>query len=483
MNPRSRRKTLAPPPNIVVTPAKINLKAKRHRTDSSDDSDDYPPQEGPSKRAKRGASKGEGKAADDGEGRVEKNPSSLSAIYPTPITAIFPPTPLTAVSLNFQQGIPFQTIENELDNLTTPTSTPPKPKKPFQMLTSFLRHPELILNLAKVLHPTSLINLYAISKPFHFILNSHYTTYIKANMEYHAPESNLIFPWRCYARLCIKDPGWRPMCPSKPGVARDVPSLRWLQMVTYRSEVIHDILMALCKYGLVLPKGIEKVIKKMWFLCDLPANANRIGVLHNTGYFLDRDIYYAQMFIMKLDMRFTDPVEGNGELHLRKLLFGCRNFVPMRDFLVGKISLTHLLQRVVWYQYNPSPSVRALQFPIIGIAPMQIGNGNTENWGRGQQRLLRVDEGIMREAVRRELNTHKYFLEFLLFGHLELAVRQGGKKDMVQLKDLAAPDIGMGRKARMEPFAFYRNAQSNVKVEEMMVPSEQGNLAVVEDGS
>jgi hypothetical protein len=349
-----------------------------------------------------------------------------------------------------------------------------KPKKPFQMLHAFMKHPELILNLTKVLHPTSLVDLYAISKPFHFILNSHYTTYIKTNMEYHSPSANLIFPWRCYARLCIKDPAFRPMA-SNANVARDVPSLRWLRMVTYRDEVIRDILTELSKSGLLLPYGIEKAVKKIWFLCDLPGNANRIGVLHNQGYFLDRDIFLAQMFIMKLDMRFTDPVEGKGELHLRRLLFGCRNLVALRDLLLGRITLVHLLQRVVWYQYNPSPATRAMNLPIFGISSASIGHGNTENWGRGQQRLLRVDEGIMREAIRRELNTHKHLMEFMLFAHLEHGFKQGGKEKMRKLRDIPKRSVEGGRRRRMQQFAFYRNERA------IICPSGEGNMAVVEN--
>ncbi|QDS69123.1 hypothetical protein FKW77_010333 [Venturia effusa] len=478
---RSWRKTSTQLPNIVVTPADTNLKAKR-RLSSDSDSDASPPQKEPAtKRAKGGDYNDHDKAANSGPQASRIS----SAIYPSPVSAIFPPTPLTAVPLRLRKG-GLDGLEGEIDHFvlkTTGTKTPPKPKEPFQMLTEFLKRPELILNLARFLHPTSLIDLYAISKPFHFILNSHYTTYVKSNMDYHAPSSNLIFPWRCYGRLTIKDPGWRPKHASDPASgARDVPSLRWLLMVTYRDEVVRDILIALSEYGLLLPHGIEKAIKKMWFLCDLPGNGNRIGVLHNTSYFTDRDIFLSQMFIMKLDMRFTDPVEGGGETHLRKLLFGCRNFVPMRDLLVGRISLVHLLQRVVWYQYNPAIRTH----PILGIAPNQIGNGNTEHWGRGTQRLLRVDEGVMREAIRRELNTHKNFMDFMLFAHQELAAKQGPKSEMTHLKTLAAMNLREGRARRIKPFEFYiwdYKKKENVAQSQahLQVPSQQSMMATVKD--
>lgn len=480
---------MIPPPNIVVTPADTNLRAKR-RLSSDSDSDASPPQAGPAtKRAKGGDSKDDDQTANNGQ----KARTFSSAIYPTPITAIFPPTPQTAVPPTLLKG-GLNDLDGDLDHFATttmPLITPPKPNKPFQMLTEFMKRPELILNLTKVMHPASLIDLYAISKPFHFIMNSHYTTYIKNNMDYHAPGSNLIFPWRCYGRLTIKDPGWRLKNASNPAAgARDVPSLRWLQMVVYREEVVRDILIALSKYGLLLPHDIQKAVKKMWFLCDLPGNANRIGVLHNTGYFHDRDIFLAQMFIMKLDMRFTDPVEGGGETHLRKLLFGCRNFVPLRDLLMGRITLAHLLQRIAWYQYNPSTTVSALHLPILGIAPLQVGQGNTENWGRGIQRLLRVDEGIAREAIRRDLNTHKHFIEFLLFAHHELATKQGAKSEMTQLRDTPATNLREGRARRMNPFEFYLwgwrkmpqlQAPGQQGQGQLQIPSGQSMMAVFED--
>ncbi|TID23122.1 gtp cyclohydrolase i [Venturia nashicola] len=488
------RKTLIPPPNIVVTPADTNLKAKR-RLSSDSEGDASPQKEPATKRAKADAFKDDDRTASNGK----QAPIFSSAIYPTPITAIFPPTPLTPTPPIPTPLIPsprkdtLDYLDGDLDHFatTTPPVTPPKSKTPFQMLAEFMRHPELILNLAKVLHPTSLVHLYAISKPFHFIMNSHYTTYIKTNMDHHAPGSNLIFPWRCYGRLTIKDPGWRPKHASNPASgARDIPSLRWLQMVVYREEIVRDILTALSKYGLLLPHDIERAVKKMWFLCDLPGNASRIGVLHNTGYFHDRDIFLSQMFMMKLDMRFTDPVEGCGETHLRRLFFGCRNFVPLRDFLIGRLSLSHLLQRIVWYQYNPTGVIRALQLPILGIANHQVGQGNTENWGRGTQRLLRVDEGIAREAIRRELNTHKHFIEFMLFAHQEMAVKQGGKSEMTQLKDLSATDLRAGRAERMKPFEFYiwgwkKNLKDVTPQEQqqlqLQVPSQQSTMAVIDD--
>jgi hypothetical protein len=430
---------------IVVNAPKTNVRVKRRRSGSSDGSEVSPPQQSSakSKRAKLAVpkeSKGKAKASDNEHVPNDTN-NAPSNVYPTPVSAQFPQTPSTAGHRSFPRHAIVQIAKHR-----------PKPKAPFSLINTILKHPELILHLAKTLEPDSLIDLYAISKPFHFVMNSHYTTYIKASMENWAPHSNFIFPWRCYARLCVKDPGFRPT-PSNPGVARDVPSLRWLQMVAYRHKVIREILLHLAKAGFLLPAGVDDTMKKIWFTMDLPGNANRIGVIHNQGYWLDKDLFLASMFFMKLDMRLTDPVEGTGELHLRKLLLGMRNLVPLRDLLYGEMRVIHLLQRQVWYCYQPSQI--NMHQSILGIRHDIVGNGNTENWGRGTQRLIRVDECVMREGIRRALNLHQYFIDFMLFGYVEQS-KLLPKKKMTKVKDVPFAPISFGRERRLAPFGEYR---------------------------
>jgi hypothetical protein len=294
---------------------------------------------------------------------------------------------------------------------------PPTQAKPFSLLTAFLKCPPVILRLARHLEPKSLLDLYAISKPFHFIMNSHFTTYIKESALYWAPKSNYIFPWRCYRRLTIKDPGFRTV-PGKPEKARDVPGFRWLQMVCYRQRVVEQIIEDMAKHGHICPEEFEETLKKIWFTMDLPRNGNRIGVLHQPGYWLNRDIFLASMFFMKLDMRLSDPVEGTGETQLRGLIFGSRNLLSLRDVLTRSCRTIHILRLQIWYDYRPSPQHRGLQ--IMGVSADSIGRGHTEGWGRGNNRLLRVDEGVMREGIRRSLQMQTYYLDFVLFGTLRI---------------------------------------------------------------
>ena len=55
---------------------------------------------------------------------------------------------------------------------------------------------------------------------------------------------------------------------------RDVPSLRWLQMVIWREGVCRDMLIQLATQGLLCPPGTLNSIK----VCDRPVKKQRQGV-------------------------------------------------------------------------------------------------------------------------------------------------------------------------------------------------------------
>jgi hypothetical protein len=263
--------------------------------------------------------------------------------------------------------------------------------------------------------PSTLTSLYAISKPFHFIMNSHFTTYIRASAQIHAPDSSYIFPWRCYRRLTIKDPGHRLNDSSN---IRDIPSLLWLQMVTNRHRCIEDILISMREQGHEFVgkwNDTVKSLKKMWFMMDLPRNGVRIATVHNENYWSDQDLFMATFFLVKLDMRLTDPVEGTGEMGLRKLMMGQRSLFSLRNLLQGKLDTLRLLQLYVCYDFQPRPENQHL--PCLGIPPEAIGRGCVESWGLGQQRLLRPDELLLRENIRRTMNLHMRYMEMIRWGY------------------------------------------------------------------
>ena len=165
-----------------------------------------------------------------------------------------------------------------------------------------------------------------------------------------------------------------------------------------------------------------KALKKMWFIMDLPQNGVRIGTVHNEAYWTDQDIFMGTFFLFRLDMRLTDPVDGTGEMGLRQLMMGQRSLYPLRDLLLGKMSKIELLKCYVRYDFHPR--VVNLQYPCFGVPAHLIGRGCVENWGLGQERLMRPDQLLLREQNRRRLNLHMRYLDIVRFGFANHQVRK-----------------------------------------------------------
>ena len=287
----------------------------------------------------------------------------------------------------------------------------------FNVFTALTAHPELIFELAKCLPVEDLISLYAISKDFHFIVNGHYTTIVLSQSIAEAPESSEIFHYKCYKKLCIIDPAARANA-EVPEKFRCVPSFRWLRFVLHRESVVGELIACMAAEGHRLPKRAASVLKRIWFTMDLGDNARRIGLLHNKAFWTNRDLFVATMFFIKLDMRFTDPIDGNGELSLRKLLLAQRSLstllaVLKREELVNELEM---LQMYVKLKYKPAPEHRGMS--ILGVPPDRIGKGQLEGWGLGTKNLLRPDELVMRESVRRKLDFHKRYMDMMVWGYV-----------------------------------------------------------------
>lgn len=140
----------------------------------------------------------------------------------------------------------------------------------FSMMRALTDHPDILIMLVTYLDLPTLISLYAIDRRFHFLFNSNYVAYIRASLRTWAPGSEEIFPWTCYRSLCVKDPVPRPklkwMGREDRAVRefeerRDVPGLRWLQMVIYRDGVCKDIMIQLALQGLRCPRRTSEALK------------------------------------------------------------------------------------------------------------------------------------------------------------------------------------------------------------------------------
>ncbi|KAH8805882.1 hypothetical protein F5884DRAFT_463919 [Xylogone sp. PMI_703] len=286
------------------------------------------------------------------------------------------------------------------------------------MIATLAQSPELIMEVTKYLDVQSLVKIYSISKDFNEIINGHLAHVMMTCALTQAPESARIFAFTLYEPLCVVDPAGRTgLCPSSN--IRKVPGLRWLQMVIHREKTVRDILACLARQGHRTPKGMALTLKKVWLLMDISTTIRRVQLMRSQTYFTNEDLYNLQLFIVKLDMRFNDPIEGPGSDLLRKLMLGQRGLTPLCKLLkrTAYTSNVEIIKAAVRYSCEVRPQDRHL--PILGIPPAEIGIGHLEGWGAGRIHLMRPDELVVDESVRRRLNFKDHILLMMLWGYVD----------------------------------------------------------------
>jgi hypothetical protein len=162
-------------------------------------------------------------------------------------------------------------------------------KRRLGIIDRFAQDSSLFFALLGFLPLPALIDLYSISREFHKAFNHHATASILASANTWSPNAQHIFPWTSYLNLCVKDPIQRqqarrqnPHAPVTAGPSngadhtmegpaqdqlavfrnsRDVPSLRWLQMVAWRHGIAQDIVDLLNSKACYLTPDSVDVIK------------------------------------------------------------------------------------------------------------------------------------------------------------------------------------------------------------------------------
>ncbi|PGH12405.1 hypothetical protein AJ80_06712 [Polytolypa hystricis UAMH7299] len=296
-------------------------------------------------------------------------------------------------------------------------------KPPFNIFQEIFKELDLIYILAKHMRLQEMLICYRISKRFHQVINFSITTVINTQALYRAPASSKIFPFRCYAKLCMPDPAFR----SHPdntraaaGETRTVPSFRWLQMICFRDMVCHQIMAIMDEDGVPLPEKCEVAMKKVWFLMDIPENTRRIAAVQNPELFTDADLFFATMFFVKVDMRFTDPVSGSGSDGMRRLMM-CQPSLSVLWKTLKRVELRSKLEiaRLYFRCFSP-PEGEERRVGLLGIPQNEIGIGRYENWGRTGSRVVlqRPDELVLKESIRRRLDLHENYKDMFLWGYV-----------------------------------------------------------------
>ncbi|CAD6577733.1 MAG: hypothetical protein ASARMPREDX12_008479 [Alectoria sarmentosa] len=347
--------------------------------------------------------------------------------------------------------LPIPPPRNPLHNLA---DDPPSPsheinsRRKFSIFNALLNYPELTLEFSKQLEIEDLISLYAISKEFHFLVNGRFTAMILGQSKGKASESSKTFIFRCYKSLCMRDPARR-LNETKPDELRFIPSFRWLRMILFREAVVDDILRSLAADGHRVPKQTRLTIKKIWFTIDVSDNARRIGLMHNTTFWSNKDLFLATMFFLKLDMRLTHPTAGNGEIGLRKMLLGQRSLSMLAKVLKREEMRTQvdMLRMIVRFNYEPP---RHRQMDIMGVPSHEIGRLQYEGWGAKSTKFIQIDELVMREAVKRRLNLQDHYVDMMIYGYINKKTFQDIRTPMPKQEDEIEEDSGDDKSSENE---------------------------------
>ncbi|ETN43965.1 uncharacterized protein HMPREF1541_10830 [Cyphellophora europaea CBS 101466] len=307
----------------------------------------------------------------------------------------------------------------------------------FNIFHGILLYPELCFSLAAHLAIEDLISLYAISKDFHTIIDTRFTTVILSQAIRKAPSSSRIFPFRSFGHLCRTDPAARIAHPdpvkAAQGIVRRIPSFKWLRMILHRDKTVHAIMALFAEKGIPLPRRCELAIKKVWFMLDIPDNARRIGFVHNKKLLTDADLYFAVCFCVKLDMLFHDPVAPNKFSEGRRLILSQRSLTMLLRVLQGEALSTRwdMLQEYITWRYEPGTEEEVDENDtLFGVPRQKWGVMKKEYWGdkkptfengrtsKAPSLLLRPDQLVLREAIKRGLRFAGHYVKFMQYGYI-----------------------------------------------------------------
>lgn len=309
-------------------------------------------------------------------------------------------------------------------------------EEPFGVYRAIIRHPNLFPLFVLRLPFASLMSLYAIDKEFHWYFNKYYVSNIKKYACYHAPIACRIFGWALYPSLCISDPMLKPM-DTRNWLARDVPGFRWLGMVLWRQNIIRSILTILAIEGHRVPSACETVLMKFWCLMETNNKKQRLAYIANKEIWSDSDIIHFHHFLIKLDMRFTDPVLGNGAGGLSQLLLSQKSLSTLWEVLSGKLRFEYddiyKIIRGTFHENDlDTENLPWLLDPIHNAADPPI-NGllSFDHWDEDSPRLPYAFFMVIAEGIKRKLHVQRYYIDFMLYGWID---NKTGKNPPIPVK-------------------------------------------------
>ncbi|KAK5072454.1 hypothetical protein LTR64_005075 [Lithohypha guttulata] len=262
-----------------------------------------------------------------------------------------------------------------------------------------------------------------------------------------------------------------PKRPSLSPATRRVPTFRWLQMAIHREKVIHALYQAFAMRGIPLPGDPNSLhqgdfalsLHKLWFLMDIPDNTRRIIYTRTTSLMADVDLGNMLTFVVKLDMACNDPVAGEKRDGMRKLMLSAIDGfdtilkVVRREMWTDELDVLRAWtrfgfqldreqgpRRAGWAPLRLSDEEHTASKTVFGIKKEEVGLLKREFWGKlevdpvsGRRRgavngvgtvkemgrmpqyLMRPDQILLREVVRREMTFQQGFLRALITGYVD----------------------------------------------------------------
>lgn len=285
--------------------------------------------------------------------------------------------------------------------------------------------------------------------PLHF-LSAHRLDPSRPSEALTAPE---IIPFTFYKEHCHMDPIIenkprnvslnlaQTLLRGEPG--RAVPSFRYLFFITHEMAAARAIIRILWEaHGLCVPADTLRTMGKLALLMHARNNAARLSLVHNTVWFTAADLFRANTLFMKLDMAFTDPLRrakpkiakgdfaSRGRLGLgrgmRQLLCAQRGWSVCARVLARHDGYkTRLDFFKLWAEWACVPRAargRPRSYKVWGLRSDQLGRLGSEElrkWVRGERKLMPIEEYVVREGVRRDLDMHNWILEMMICGFVD----------------------------------------------------------------
>ncbi|KAK1835785.1 hypothetical protein QBC39DRAFT_297590 [Podospora conica] len=313
----------------------------------------------------------------------------------------------------------------------------PPQSRQLDFISSLSTMPELVIALGKHLTPREILTLYSISRDFKYTVDHNMQScIIEWGRHMVGLQGMRLCMLKPYERFFINDPLGRSRAqlsmahithPERPQpeptgdqAVRPVPSLKWLQMVVHREVRLRDIMAVLARNGHRLPRGALQSLRKLWMVMDASTSIGRTQIMKN-ALVQPRDLFHMQLFFVKLQLLFNDPIYGPGSSMLLKLMLGQRSLTVLWAMLRRKQYTTQREMMQLKLRYDVSPTHLQLVHgaPVHGVPLLEMGMLQFEGWGKGVDHLMRPDQLVALESARRQLGLSFGLRNMMRYGHCD----------------------------------------------------------------